>query len=104
MQERVLPIKLESGKTTFASAVPEGSSFAFAIMENNNQWHAFKDKVPILDFSLGEIEDTKPLLLALGLGAQFSSRLVKVVREVKGSILHREMTNELRNKSRAIAR
>ena len=68
VKAKVLPIKLANGVGSFASASSKDDFVDFAIPENTIHWDAFKGKIVILDFSLEEIRDTRPLLLAMGLG------------------------------------
>ena len=104
IEANVLPVKLVNGKDIFASASSKHGIVDFAIMENTIHWDAFKGKIAVLDFSLEEIRDTRPLLLAMGLGERFSSKLVKEVTDVRGGTQHHEMTRTLRVKSQAITR
>ena len=98
-EAKVIPIKLANGVGGFASASSE-----FVIVENAIHRDAFKGKIVLLDFSLEEIRDTRPLLLAMGLKEQFSSKLVKEVTNVNGGSQDHEMTRNLRTKSQAIVR
>ena len=102
VEAKVLPVKLANGVDSFASASPKDDFVDFAIVENTIHWAAFKGKITALDFSLEEIRDTKPLLLALGLGERFSSKLVKEVTDVRGGSQDHEMTRILRIKSQAL--
>lgn len=104
VEAKVLPVKLANGVGSFASASPKDNSVDFAIMENIIHWDAFKGKIVVLDFSLEEIRDTRPLLLAMGLEGRFSSKLVKEVTDVRGGCQDHEMTRNLRIKSQAIVR
>ena len=104
IEANVLPVKLANGVGIFASASSKDKIVDFVIMENTLHWNAFKGKIAVLDFSLEEIRDTRPLLLAMGLGERFSSKLVKEVTDVRGGTLHHEMTRNLRVKSQAITR
>ncbi|KAL8736556.1 MAG: hypothetical protein Q9181_002384 [Wetmoreana brouardii] len=101
VEDKVIPVKLANGESSFAAAL---SKEDFVIMENIIHWDAFKGKITVLDFSLEEIRDTRPLLLALGLEKRFSSKLVKEITDVRGGSQNHEMTRNLRIKSQAIAR
>ena len=107
MEAKVWPIKLANGQNRIASASSRteiSGSFDFAIVDNKAHWHSFGGKIAALDFTLEEIRDTRPLLLAMGLEARFSSNLVREETNiVKGSRNH-EITRNLRLKSRAIVR
>ena len=104
IEAKVLPIKFANGAGGFASASSKEKCADFAIVDNNIHWDAFKGKVVVLDFSLEEIRDTRPLLLAMGLEERFSSRLVNEITDVKGGFYDREMSKNLRIKSQAIVR
>ncbi|KAL8763201.1 MAG: hypothetical protein Q9184_000918 [Pyrenodesmia sp. 2 TL-2023] len=104
VEDKVLPLKLANGASRFAAASSKEESVDFAIVENVIHGKAFKGKIAVLDFSLEEIRDTRPLLLALGLENRFSSKLVKEITDVRGGSLDHEMTRNLRSKSQAIAR
>ena len=99
-----LPIKSATGTPSLASAAIMGDYHDFVIVDNKAHCDAFKDRLPVLDFVIEEIRDTKPLLLAMGLEQQFSSKLVKEVMDVKGGSQDREMSTRLRIKSEAIVR
>ena len=101
---KVFPVKLANGVSSFASASFKEEFVDFVIVENNIHRDAFKGKIVVLDFSLEEIRDTRPLLLAIGLAERFSSKLVKEVTDVKGGTQDHEMTRNLRMKSQAIVR
>ena len=101
VETKVLPIQLANGVRSFASA---SSDDEFAVMENVIHRSAFKGKVVTLDFSLEELRDCRPLLLAMGLQSRFSSNLVKEITNVKEGSDDHEMTRNLRSKSRAIIR
>ena len=103
IEAEVLLLNFVNGVGGFASA-SENECEDFAIVENQIHWDAFEGEIVVLDFSLEEIMDTKPLLLAVGLEKRFSSNLVKEVTEVSGGSLDHEMTRNLRNKSQAIVR
>ena len=100
VEAKILPIKNAHALTSFASS----SSTDFAIMDSVIHWDAFKWQITVLDFSLEDIRDTRPLLQAMGLEQRFSSRLVKEVTVVKGGTKDREMTSIVRSKSRPIVR
>ncbi len=104
VEAKILPVKHANGVGSFSSASSKDEGVEFAIVENRIHWDAFKGKIVVLDFSLEEIRDTRPLLLAMGLGARFSSKLVKEVTDVSGGSRDHEMTRNLRIKSRAIVR
>lgn len=104
VEAKVLPVKLANGVGSFASASSKDEFVDFAIVENAVHWDAFKGKIVALDFSLEEIRDTRPLLLAMGLKERFSSKLVKEVTDVRGGSEDHEMTKNLRIKSQAIVR
>lgn len=104
IEAKVLPVKLANGAGGFSSASFKADCVDFAIVENTVHRDAFKGRIVVLDFSLEEIRDTRPLLLAMGLEARFSSKLVKEVTDVRGGSQDREMTGNLRIKSQAIVR
>lgn len=104
VEAKILPVKFANGVGGFASASSKDKCIEFAIVENTIHWNAFEGKIVILDFSLEEIRDTKPLLLAMGLEERFSSKLVKEVTDVRGGSQDHEMTRNLRSKSQAIVR
>ena len=104
VEAKVLPIKLANGVGGFASASSKDKCADFAIVDNNIHWDAFEGKIVVLDFSLEEIRDTRPLLLAMGLEERFSSNLVNEVTDVRGGFHDREMTSNLRIKSQAVVR
>ena len=104
IEAKVLPVKLANGVPSFASASSKDESVDFVIVENIIHWDAFKGKIVVLDFSLEEIRDTRPLLLAMGLEGRFSSKLVEEVTDVRGGSQDHEMTRNLRIKSQAIVR
>lgn len=104
VEVKVLPVKLANGVGSFASASSKDEFVDFAIVENTIHWDAFKGKIVVLDFSLEEIRDTRPLLLAMGLEENFSSKLVKEVTDVSGGSQDHEMSRNLRIKSQAIVR
>ena len=101
---KVLPVKLANGECSLASASSKDESVDFAIVDNAAHRNAFKGKIAALDFSLEEIRDIRPLLLAMGLESRFSSKLVKEVTDVSGGSQDHEMTRNLRIKSQAIVR
>lgn len=103
-EAKVLPIKLANGVGGFASASSTGEYVDFAIVENTIHRDAFEGKIIVLDLSLEEIRDTRPLLLAMGLKDRFSSKLVKEVTHVTGGCRDHGMTKSLRTKSHAIVR
>ena len=104
VEARVLPVKLANGGGSLASASSKNEPVDFAILENKAHRDAFKGKIAALDFSLEEIRDTRPLLLAMGLKPRFSLGLVKEVTDVSGGSQDHEMTRNLRIKSQAIVR
>ena len=104
VEAKVLPVKLANGVGGLASASSKDDCVDFAIVENTIHRDAFEGKIVVLNFSLEEIRDTRPLLLAMGLGERFSSKLVKEVTDVKGGSQDHEMTRNLRIKSQAIVR
>ena len=104
VEAKVLPVKLTTGLTGFASASSKNKTLDFAIVENLIHWNAFRGKIAVLDFTLEEIRDTKPLLLAMGLEERFSSKVVKEVTDVSGGFQEHMMTRILRNKSQALVR
>ncbi|KAL8930621.1 MAG: hypothetical protein Q9208_000492 [Pyrenodesmia sp. 3 TL-2023] len=65
VEDKVLPLKLANGMSSFAAASSEDEPVDFAVVENIIHRDAFKGKIAVLDFSLEEIRDTRPLLLAL---------------------------------------
>ena len=101
---RILPIKIPSGATVWFSAVPKPAQLDFAIIENILHGSTFKGKINILDFTLEEIRDTRPLLMAMGLEKRFSSKLVEEVTEVTGGLRDSQMTSMLHLKCQAIVR
>ena len=104
VEAKVLPVKLTNGMGSFASASSKDVFIDFAIVDNTIHWDAFEGKIVVLDFSLEEIRDTRPLLLAMGLQERFSSKLVKEVTDVRGGSQDHEMTRNLRIKSQALVR
>jgi len=104
VEAEVLPVKLANGVGVFASASAEHEYADFVIVENAIHRNAFEGKITVLDFSLEEIRDIKPLLLALGLEGRFSSKLIEEITEVSGGSKDREMTRNLRIKSQAMVR
>ena len=104
VEVKILPVKFANGVSGFASASSKDKCVDFAIVENTIHWDAFKGKIVVLDFSLEEIRDTRPLLLALGLEERFSSNLVNEVTDVRGGSQDHEITRNLRSKSQAIVR
>ena len=102
VEAKVLPVKLADGVNSFASASSKDEFQDFAIVDNTIHQDAFKGKIVVLDFSLEEIRDTRPLLLAMGLEERFSSKLVKEVTGVSGGSQDYDMTRNLRIKSLAI--
>ena len=104
VEAKILPVKLANGVSGFASASSKDECIDFAIVENKIHWDAFEGKILVLDFSLEEIRDTRPLLLAMGLEERFSSQLVKEITDVRGGSQDHEMTRNLRSKSQAIVR
>ncbi len=104
VEAKFLPVKLRFGLSGFASASSKNEALEFAIVDNVTHWSAFEGKIAVLDFTLEEIRDTKPLLLAMGLETRFSSKLVKEVTDVSGGSQDREMTEKIRIKSQAIVR
>ena len=104
VEAKILPVKLANGERSFASASSKDECVDFAIVDNTIHWNAFEGKIGVLDFSLEEIRDTRPLLLAMGLKERFSSKLVKEVTDVTGGSQDHEMTRNLRMKSQAIVR
>ena len=104
IEAKVLPIKFANGAGGFVSASSRDKCADFAIVDNKIHWDAFEGKIVVLDFSLEEIRDTRPLLLAMGLEERFSSRLVNEITDVKGGFHDREMSKNLRIKSQAIVR
>lgn len=103
-EAKVLPIKLANGVGGLASASSKGEYVDFAIVESTIHRDAFEGKIIVLDLSLEEIRDTRPLLLAMGLKDRFSSRLVREVTHVTGGCRDHGMTKSLRTKSQAIIR
>ena len=101
---KVLPVKFANGGGSLASASSNDESVDFAIVENKVHRDVFKGKIAALDFSLEEIRDTRPLLLAMGLEKRFSLKLVKEVTDVSGGFQDHEMTRNLRIKTKAIVR
>ena len=104
VEAKVLPIKFGNGVGGFTSASSKEKCVDFAIVDNTTHWAAFEGKIVVLDFSLKEIRDTRPLLLAMGLEERFSSKLVNEVTDVRGGSHDHEMTSNLRVKSQAIVR
>ena len=101
---KILPVKLANGVSAFTSASSKDECIDFVIVENIIHWNAFEGKIVVLDFSLEEIRDSRPLLLAMGLKGRFSSQLVEEVTDVRGGSQDHEMTRNLRSKSQAIVR
>ena len=103
VETKILPIKLAvpgfSASVMFQSALED-----FVILDNTIHRDAFKGKIAALDFSLEEIRDTRPLLLAIGLEKKFSSKRVEEITDVKGGQMDLEMTKTFRTKSQAIVR
>ena len=104
LDAKVLPIKLANGVRVFASASTKGEGVNFVILENIIHRDAFEGRIDILDFSLEEIRNTRPLLLAMGLQERFSSQLVGETTDVNGGSQDRGMTKTFRNKSQAVVR
>ena len=104
VEVKILPVKFANGVGCFASASSKDNFVDFAIVEYTIDWDAFNGKIVVLDFSLEEIRDTRPLLLAMGLVERFSSNLVNEVTDVRGGSQDHEMTRNLRSKSQAIVR
>jgi len=104
VEAEILSVKLANGVGVFASASAEHEYADFVIVENVIHRNAFEGKIPVLDFCLEEIRDIKPLLLALGLEEQFSSKRIEEITEVSGGSKDREMTRNLRIKSQAMVR
>ena len=100
VEAKVFPIKNAHELTGFASI----SSADFAIVDSVIHWDAFKRRITVLDFSLEDIRDTKPLLQAMGLEQRLSSKLVQEVTVVNGGFKEHEMTSNLRSKSGPIVR
>ena len=104
VEAKIFPVKFANRVSGFASASSKDECIDLAIVENKIHWDAFEGKVVVLDFSLEEIRDTRPFLLAMGLEERFSSQLVKEVTDVRGGSQDHEMTRNLRSKSQAIVR
>ena len=104
VEAKVLPVKFADGGRSLASALSKDEYGDFAIVESTVHRDAFEGKIAALDFSLEEIRDTRPLLLAMGLEPRLSSKLVKEVTDVSGGSQDHEMTRNLRIKSQAIVR
>lgn len=103
-EAKILPIKLANGSRCFASASSADGSVDFAIVEKTIHSDGFRGKISVLDFSIEDIRDTRPLLQAMNLENRFSSKTVKEVTDVSGGSLDREMTKNLRGKGQAIVR
>ena len=100
----VLPIRLASGKISFRSASSGRKFLDYVVLETTIHCDAFKGLIDFLDFTIEEIRDIKPLLIAMGLNKLFSSRLVREVTDVNGGCADLEMSKTLRAKSQAVTR
>ena len=103
-EAKFLPVKSADGSVQLASASESEESSDFAILDRMEHVNAFTGRIAVLDFSIGEIMDFKPLLSALDLERRFSSKLVKEVTDVAGGTLDVNMTNLYCLKSQAILR
>ena len=101
---KFLPVRFANGETSFTSAASSDESLEFVITENLVHRDTFRGKIVMLDFSIEEVRNARPILLTMALGEWFSSRLVKEMINVKGGFLDQGMTRELRRKSQAIVR
>lgn len=100
---KILPIKLANGRYSLASA--SGWEVTdFAIVETVAHRDAFESKIAALDFSIEDVRDLRPLLLAMGLKPRFSTQVVKEVTVAGESSEDYEMTRNLQDKSHALVR
>ena len=98
---KILPVKLADGTHSLVS--PRDGSLDFAVVETDAHWDAFKGKIAALDFSIEEVRDTRPLLLAIGLRPRFSTQLVREVT-IAGDNFQQDhdMTRNLQDKDIAL--
>jgi hypothetical protein len=100
-EDRIFPVRHATGFRIFSAASPTGE---FMIVDRKEHLDAFRNKISTLDFSLEDIRDTRPFLLASELQGQFSSELVEEVTSVNGGKLSLRLTDTMRNKAHAIVR
>ena len=101
---KVFPSKLANGQTCLLSAHSGSEDSGFVIMDTIAHSEAFLGKIAVLDFSIEDISDTQAFLLANGLEARFSSKLVENITAVEGGVLDHELTQSLRPKAQEIIR
>ena len=95
----VFPVRTSGGEIRLSSA-----SSSFVILDTVAHRSAFESKITALDFSLEEIRDTKPFLLANGFQDRFSTMLVEEVTDVKAGEAQHEVAKGLRLKAKAVVR
>jgi hypothetical protein len=98
---RCLPVKIADGRAELASTASQ-----FFVVDRIEYGTAFRDKVPIMDFSLEDIRRLRPFLDALELGDRYMSLAIEETTTVQqpASEPSTILTRAFRQKSKAFYR
>lgn len=95
----ILPLKQMSGKV-----LVRNSHNFFVIIDRREYGKAFEGKYSMLDFTLEEVNELQPFLLALGLQSRYISRMVEEKSTVQGGTWDWILSDKFREKALAIFR
>lgn len=95
----ILPVKGLDDKTGLST-----TSDLFAIVDRSGYGSAFQGKVPVLDFSIEDVRDLRPIISALNLEGRYMSRLVIESSEVKDSSRKENLSSRVQKRAYALLR
>lgn len=96
---KCLPITLADGVTDWVDR-----SAMFSIVDRREYDELFRGKLKVLAFSLEEVHPLESFLHGLGLADRYMSQAVQEETKTPDGLMHRRLTDDLRNKAYAICR
>lgn len=101
LKKRILPIRYPDGDTRLVAA-----NIEFAIVDRQPLQDLFRDRVKLLDFSLGEVHELRPLLDWMNLTDRFLSRLTTANTIVNPDFVYplTDPVRAIRRKAHALTR
>ena len=76
----------------------------FIIVDRKKYGNHFRGVIPILDFSVEEIQGLESLILALGLSDRYMSQTVRETSSAKDFLLEPVLSQEMRHRAYALLR
>jgi hypothetical protein len=95
----IFEVKPAKGPKTYTNSAAD-----FAIIDRSEYGTAFKGKINLLNFKIGEARACRSLLFALGLKGRHLSETVEETTSVKGGVIDKILTHQSRSKAYALLR